>query len=45
MESCKYLSYTGICVNGDCPCGADYCPCTDEYLDICKYAEEGECDV
>ena len=37
---CKWLSdgYSEICVNGDCPACADFCP-TVRYPEICKYAE------
>lgn len=36
---CKHLAENEICTNAECPCRADYCPCT-YYTEICKYAEE-----
>lgn len=41
---CKYLSddFSEVCVNGDCPVCADFCPVT-HYPEICKFAEvEGQ---
>lgn len=43
-KMCKWLSddFNEICVNGDCPYRADFCPVT-EFPDVCKYAEfEGD---
>ena len=41
MSACKYLSDTEICVNGDCPVCADFCPLT-AYPFVCRYYEEAE---
>ena len=40
---CKWLSddFSEICVNGDCPYRAGFCPLT-EYPEVCKYFEESE---
>ena len=40
MDACKWLSdsFNQMCVNGDCPYCADYCPVT-EFPEICKYSE------
>lgn len=37
---CKYLSddFSQVCVNGDCPVCADFCPVTN-CPEICKFAE------
>lgn len=45
MAVCKWLSddFSEICVNGDCPVRADYCPVTN-YPEICKYSEFEESD-
>ena len=41
--TCKWLSddFSEICVNGDCPACADFCPCV-RYPEICKYSEDGD---
>ena len=40
---CKWLSddFSEICVNGDCPYCAGFCPMT-EHPEVCKYFEESE---
>lgn len=43
MESCKYLSCTGICINAECPASKEFCPWDN--MDDCAYAEEGACEV
>ena len=48
MSDCKWMD-DGICLNGDCPMVADYCPVPD-YEGVCVYEdrgggeETGECD-
>ena len=41
--TCKWLSgdFSEVCVNGDSPVCADFCPCT-RYPEICKYMEPNE---
>ena len=38
---CKWLSddFSEVCVNGDCPACADFCPCV-HYPEICRLAED-----
>lgn len=43
MSKCKWMTggndgFDGICVNGDCPMCADYCP-VPNYPEICIYAK------
>ena len=40
--TCRWLSddFSEVCVNGDCPCCAEWCPVT-EHPEICRWAEDG----
>lgn len=39
---CKWEADNGICVNGDCPMCADYCPIPDDIPDVCKWEDRTE---
>lgn len=41
--TCKYCK-DEFCTNADSSVCADYCPCQDDYVELCKYAEK-EIDV
>jgi hypothetical protein len=43
--TCKWLSddFSEVCVNGDCPVCADFCPCVN-WPQICRHAEPVEDD-
>lgn len=43
--TCKWQSddFSEVCVNGECPACADFCPCV-RYPEICKYAEPKDDD-
>lgn len=36
--TCKYCK-DEFCTNADSPAVADYCPCQDDYVELCKFAE------
>lgn len=36
--TCKYCK-DEFCTNVDSPAVADYCPCQDDYVELCKFAE------
>ena len=37
--TCKYCK-DEICTNAGCPACADYCPCQDDYIELCKFAKD-----
>ena len=37
--TCKYCK-DEICTNVRCPACADYCPCQDDYIELCKFSKD-----
>ena len=44
MMICKWC-IEEVCTNADCPARADFCPCTGEYVEMCKYANDGSSKI
>ena len=40
--TCKYCK-DEICTNVESPAVADYCPCQDDYIELCKFAKDINC--